>query len=278
MTVNQAVYPVQLMAKVLGVSRSGFYAWQRRAPSTRSVADAALSVRIAEIHTVSKQTFVPATSFTIAIRGHNTRHWPSACDAKRLAFVHQWARWATHTTTPLSADLAWPNRLPGNVCPRASLPRSSASCSIGESSAPRRRLAWPSSSSSRAGTTRRVATRRSATNPQSRSKGAHKKIYDPLPANRSRNRGNSRQRLPISPPNRLKSVQPLSNMTAAFRALRQKRLPVCTTAGRGLRDEVEQARVLPREWNIGIFAPCPAQKLPTPNTSGLGFGCCSWKD
>lgn len=57
MTVNQAVYPVQLMAKVLGVSRSGFYAWQRRAPSTRSVADAALSVRIAEIHTVSKQTY-----------------------------------------------------------------------------------------------------------------------------------------------------------------------------------------------------------------------------
>ena len=57
MTVNQAVYPVQLMAKVLGVSRSGFYAWQRRAPSTRSVADAALSIRIAEIHTVSKQTY-----------------------------------------------------------------------------------------------------------------------------------------------------------------------------------------------------------------------------
>jgi transposase InsO family protein len=57
MTANQAVYPVQLMARVMGVSRSGFYAWQRRAPSNRTVADAALSARIAEIHNASKQTY-----------------------------------------------------------------------------------------------------------------------------------------------------------------------------------------------------------------------------
>ncbi|WP_415836592.1 hypothetical protein [Palleronia rufa] len=42
------------MAKVMGVSRSGVHAWQRRAPSTRSVADAAPSERLAEIPCTSK--------------------------------------------------------------------------------------------------------------------------------------------------------------------------------------------------------------------------------
>ncbi|WP_200879690.1 hypothetical protein [Palleronia rufa] len=54
MTANRAVYPVQPMAKVMGVSRSGVHAWQRRAPSTRSVADAAPSERLAEIPCTSK--------------------------------------------------------------------------------------------------------------------------------------------------------------------------------------------------------------------------------
>lgn len=57
MTANQAVYPVHLMARLMGVSRSGFYAWQHRVPSNRAVADAALSARIAEIHNASKQTY-----------------------------------------------------------------------------------------------------------------------------------------------------------------------------------------------------------------------------
>jgi len=33
MTVNQAFYPVGTMARVLGVSRSGFYAWRVRSPN-----------------------------------------------------------------------------------------------------------------------------------------------------------------------------------------------------------------------------------------------------
>ena len=57
MTANQAVFPVQMMARVMGVSRSGFYAWSCRAPSARVVADAALSKRIARSHKASKQTY-----------------------------------------------------------------------------------------------------------------------------------------------------------------------------------------------------------------------------
>ena len=57
MTANQATFPTQMMAETLGVSRSGFYAWRERPPSTRAVADAAMSARIEAIHRASRQTY-----------------------------------------------------------------------------------------------------------------------------------------------------------------------------------------------------------------------------
>lgn len=54
---GEAVYPVQVMAKLTGVSRSGPYAWQQRTPSGRTAADATLIARIANIHGTSKQTY-----------------------------------------------------------------------------------------------------------------------------------------------------------------------------------------------------------------------------
>jgi len=42
---------------VLGVSRSGYYAWAARGPSTRAVADAAMTERIREIHCQSDGTY-----------------------------------------------------------------------------------------------------------------------------------------------------------------------------------------------------------------------------
>ncbi len=57
MTANQAMYPIQSMAKILGVSRSGFYAHARRRPSARDLADAELTERIEKIHATSKETY-----------------------------------------------------------------------------------------------------------------------------------------------------------------------------------------------------------------------------
>lgn len=57
MTANQAMYPIDKMAKTLGVSRSGFYAWSSRSPSARSMADGDLTERIQAIHRASKQTY-----------------------------------------------------------------------------------------------------------------------------------------------------------------------------------------------------------------------------
>ena len=54
---EKANYPVSLLCRMLGVSRSGFHAWQRRPPSQRELADAWLLERIREIHSESRQTY-----------------------------------------------------------------------------------------------------------------------------------------------------------------------------------------------------------------------------
>jgi len=54
---NQALYPVATMCRVLEVSRSGFYAWQKRGPSARTKANAALLETIQKIHKESDKTY-----------------------------------------------------------------------------------------------------------------------------------------------------------------------------------------------------------------------------
>jgi putative transposase len=54
---EKANHPVSLLCDVLGVSRSGFHAWQTRPPSPRAVQDAALRARIATIHEESRATY-----------------------------------------------------------------------------------------------------------------------------------------------------------------------------------------------------------------------------
>ena len=50
-------FPVQFMCRMLGVSRSGYYAWKSRPPSRRSRQNAALTAKIHEIHQRSRQTY-----------------------------------------------------------------------------------------------------------------------------------------------------------------------------------------------------------------------------
>lgn len=47
---EKANHPISLMCEILGVSRSGYHAWSRRAPSDRQLADAWLLERVREIH------------------------------------------------------------------------------------------------------------------------------------------------------------------------------------------------------------------------------------
>ena len=57
MKANQADHKVATMCRVLGVSRSGYYAWLKRAPSARAEEDERLKVRIDEIHEQSRGTY-----------------------------------------------------------------------------------------------------------------------------------------------------------------------------------------------------------------------------
>ena len=57
MSANQAVFPVSVMARVLGVSKAGYYAWLHRPPSAHAVADAALLKRVRTVHATSRQTY-----------------------------------------------------------------------------------------------------------------------------------------------------------------------------------------------------------------------------
>ena len=46
MSANQAHFLIAAMARVLGVSKAGYYAWRHRPPSARARADEALLARI----------------------------------------------------------------------------------------------------------------------------------------------------------------------------------------------------------------------------------------
>ena len=54
---ERATFPISLSCRMLGVSRSGFNAWRRRAPSRRSLHDARLVERIRHIHERSRSTY-----------------------------------------------------------------------------------------------------------------------------------------------------------------------------------------------------------------------------
>ena len=57
MSDHQRQHAVARMCRVLRLSRSGFYAWQNRAPSVRSLEDQVLLGRIREIHRDSRETY-----------------------------------------------------------------------------------------------------------------------------------------------------------------------------------------------------------------------------
>lgn len=57
MSTNQASFPIATMARVLGVSKAGFYAWRDRPPSAHAQADAALLARVRTVHAISRQTY-----------------------------------------------------------------------------------------------------------------------------------------------------------------------------------------------------------------------------
>jgi putative transposase len=73
MSANQASFPIAAMARVLGVSKAGYYAWLQRPPSAHATADAALLKRVRTIHASSRQTY-GAPRVHADLRGRGERH------------------------------------------------------------------------------------------------------------------------------------------------------------------------------------------------------------
>jgi putative transposase len=73
MSANQANFPVSVMARVLGVSKAGFYAWLRRPASSHAQADAALLKRIRTVHATSRETY-GAPRVHAELRADGERH------------------------------------------------------------------------------------------------------------------------------------------------------------------------------------------------------------
>ena len=100
MRVNQAIHAVRTMCPLLGVSSSGYYAWQRRSPSARAVADAALGARIQAIHEHSRGTYgVPRVRAELAAEGQRASRKRVArlMQAAGIAGVSRRRRFATTT-------------------------------------------------------------------------------------------------------------------------------------------------------------------------------------
>ena len=70
MSQNRALYPVAAMCRVLGVSPSGYYAWNGRPPSARTQRDATLTDKIRTAHAGSNGTYgVPRIHAELADQG-----------------------------------------------------------------------------------------------------------------------------------------------------------------------------------------------------------------
>lgn len=70
MSEHKSVHKVATLCRVLGVSRSGYYAWSRRGSSRRARQDADLSRRVRTIHAASRGTYgVPRIHAELAAQG-----------------------------------------------------------------------------------------------------------------------------------------------------------------------------------------------------------------
>ena len=57
MSANQADFPITAMARVLGVSESGYHAWRARPPSAHANEDKMLLKRVRTVHASSRETY-----------------------------------------------------------------------------------------------------------------------------------------------------------------------------------------------------------------------------
>jgi transposase InsO family protein len=110
---QQEQFTVRRMCQVLGVSPSGYYAWRKRRPSAREMANQALMTEIRAIHKESRETYGSPRIY------HALRKRGIRCGEHRVARLmrqHQLCAKQTRrfrrTTQPHATRPALPNLLP----------------------------------------------------------------------------------------------------------------------------------------------------------------------
>jgi len=75
MSEHQVEHRIRVMCRVLGVSASGYYAWEQREPSGREVANTKLLTTIKALHKKSRQTYgVPRMMVDLEAAGETAGH------------------------------------------------------------------------------------------------------------------------------------------------------------------------------------------------------------
>lgn len=91
-------YGVKRLCQVLGVSRSGYYAWRDRGPSAHAVRDAELSAVVVEVHRRSRRIYgAPRVHAELGRLGHHTGRKRIARLMREHGLVgaHSRRRWRT---------------------------------------------------------------------------------------------------------------------------------------------------------------------------------------
>lgn len=105
-------YPIRRLCAVMGVSRSGYYAWRQRPPSARAQANAELLVAVHAAHQASRDTYGSPRLYRALIRqGYSCGRHRVARLMRRAGLRGVPERRSVRTTQGTEAAAAVPDRL-----------------------------------------------------------------------------------------------------------------------------------------------------------------------
>ena len=115
---EKAQFPVQVSVAVLGVSRSGFYAWRKRPKSARSKRRALLATEIAAVHTKSRRRYgSPRVHRALRSQGIEVNHKTVERVMREEGIVGRQKRRFRRTTDSNHANPVAPNVVARNFEP-----------------------------------------------------------------------------------------------------------------------------------------------------------------
>ncbi|RYZ12768.1 MAG: IS3 family transposase, partial [Myxococcaceae bacterium] len=115
---KKALYPVAVLCRHLGVSRSGYYAWEKRPESERKRRDRALHLEVAAVHQESRGTYgAPRVHAELKARGQRVARKRVARLMRQAGLRGRARRRFVRTTDSVHGHPVAPNTLERNFQP-----------------------------------------------------------------------------------------------------------------------------------------------------------------